>query len=94
MLPDPTDFTEASLAEQIFSVRPDVEADALLESAAHSKCLRPLKRNELVRRGDFIEDGHDGFEPWEGPSGFRADAFVKQIYRRLSRLPAEVSKPG
>jgi hypothetical protein len=45
--------------------------------------LRRLKWNELVRRGDFIEDGQNGFEPWEGPSGFRADAFVKKIYRRL-----------
>jgi hypothetical protein len=47
--------------------------------------LRPLKWNELVQRGDFVKDGHEGFEPWEGPSGFRADAFIKQIYRRLSR---------
>ena len=44
--------------------------------------FRLLKWNELVRRGDFVEDGHQGFEPWEGPSGFRADAFVKPIYRR------------
>jgi hypothetical protein len=44
--------------------------------------FRLLKWNELVRRGDFVEDGHQGFEPWVGPSGFRADAFVKPIYRR------------
>jgi len=50
--------------------------------------LRPLKWNELVRRGDFVEDGRAGFEPWVGPSGFRADAFVKQIYRRLKPQPA------
>jgi hypothetical protein len=47
--------------------------------------LRLLKWNERVRRGDFVEDGREGFEPWVGPSGFRADAFVKQIYRRLGR---------
>jgi hypothetical protein len=56
------------------------------------KCLRLLKWNELVRRGDFVEDGREGFEPWEGPSGFRADAFVKQIYRRLEPPPPVTKK--
>ena len=56
------------------------------------KQLRLLKWNERVRRGDFVEDGRQGFEPWEGPGGFRADAFMKQIYRRLRRQPAG-SKP-
>ena len=54
--------------------------------------LRPLKWNELVRRGDFVEDGRAGFEPWVGPAGFRADAFVKQIYRQLRRRPAAAGK--
>ena len=45
--------------------------------------LRRLKSNERVQRGDFVEGGRDRFELWEGPSGFRADTFVKQIYRRL-----------
>jgi hypothetical protein len=45
--------------------------------------LRLLKRNERVQRGDFVEEGSDRFELWEGPNGFRADSFVKQIYRRL-----------
>ena len=49
--------------------------------------FRPLKWNELVKRGDFVEDGRQGFEPWVGPAGFRADAFVKQIYRQLVRRP-------
>lgn len=52
------------------------------------KHLRLLKWNERVRRGDFVADGRRGFEPWDGPGGFRADAFVKQIYRRLGRRPA------
>jgi len=56
------------------------------------ECLRRLKWNELVRRGDYVADGQQGFEPWEGPSGFRADAFVKQIYRRLKRPPAGARK--
>ena len=54
--------------------------------------LRPLKWNELVRCGDFVENGREGFEPWVGPSGFRADAFVKQIYRQLSRRTAGAKK--
>ena len=53
--------------------------------------LRPLKWNELVRRGDFVEDGRDGFELWDGPGGFRAASFVKQIYR-LCRRPAGGAK--
>ncbi len=57
-------------------------------------CLRPLKWNELVRRGDFVEDGREGFEPWVGPSGFRADAFVKQIYRQLRQRPSGNKKPS
>ena len=44
--------------------------------------LRRLERDELVSRGDFVADAQRGFEPWEGPGGFRADAFVKPIYRR------------
>jgi hypothetical protein len=55
-------------------------------------CLRPLKWNERVCRGDFVEDGRAGFEPWVGPSGFRADAFVKQIYRRLKHQSAGTKK--
>jgi len=46
------------------------------------KRFRRLKWNELVNRGDFVTNERRGFEPWEGPSGFRADAFVKPIYRR------------
>ena len=57
-------------------------------STVGPECLRRLKWNELVRRGDFVEDGRGGFEPWEGPSGFRADAFLKLIYRRRDDPPA------
>lgn len=52
--------------------------------------LRLLKRNERVQRGDFVSDGRDGFELWKGPGGFRADAFEKQMYRRLR--PAKARK--
>jgi hypothetical protein len=46
------------------------------------KRFRRLKWHELVSAGDFIADEQRGFEPWEGPNGFRANAFVKPIYRR------------
>lgn len=58
-----------------------IEAVAAVKAAVPER-LRPLKWNELVRRGDFVAAGGQGFELWEGPSGFRADAFVKQIFRR------------
>jgi hypothetical protein len=52
---------------------------------ALAESFRPLKSDELVQRGDFVEDGRHGFEPWDGPGGFRADSFVKRIYRRQGR---------
>jgi hypothetical protein len=56
--------------------------------AGEPKRFRRLKWNELVTQGDFVSDGHHGFQPWEGPTGFRADAFVKPIYRRDRRRMA------
>jgi hypothetical protein len=53
--------------------------------ALGSKYFRRLKWDELVVSGDFIVNEKRGFEPWEGPSGFRADAFLKPIYRRKKR---------
>jgi len=63
-------------------------------TTAVPECFRRLKWNELVKRGDFVEDGRQGFELWEGPGGFRADAFVKIIYRKLARQPAAKRKAG
>ena len=45
--------------------------------------FRRLKWNEVVSLGDFVRNEHQCFEPWEGPGGFRADSFVKTIYRRI-----------
>ena len=53
-------------------------------SAVGSKAFRRLKANELVSRGDFTANDRQEFEPWEGPTGFRADSFVKTIYRKLA----------
>jgi hypothetical protein len=46
------------------------------------KRFRRLKWNELVSLGDFVRNERRRFELWEGPGGFRADAFVRPIYRR------------
>ena len=89
---NPANFTEASLADQIFSRDDDVAAEIRVEPAVLLKNLRPLKWNELVRRGDFVASAKVGFEPWVGPSGFRADAFVTQIYRLLKSPPARAKK--
>jgi hypothetical protein len=68
------------------SIVPEENDAGAVEPAATPKHLRRLKWNERVTRGDFVADGREGFEPWAGPAGFRADAFVKPIYRR-SRPP-------
>jgi hypothetical protein len=47
--------------------------------------FRRLKWNELVRHGDFVANEGRALEPLEGPNGFRADAYVKPIYRRQER---------
>lgn len=55
------------------------------EASAHAeapKRFRRLQADELVSRGDFVTDDHQAFAPWDGPTGFRADAFVKTVYRR------------
>jgi hypothetical protein len=54
--------------------------------------LRPLKWDERVSRGDFVAAEPGGFELWDGPVGFRADTFVKQVYRRLKKPAAETKK--
>ena len=61
-------------------------------AALAAEGLRTLKWNERVQRGDLVADGRHGFEPWEGPSGFRADTFIKTIYRRNNRRPANSVK--
>jgi hypothetical protein len=50
--------------------------------AAVPKRLRRLKSREMVTQGDFVRNKHRGFELWEGPSGFQADAFVMAVYRQ------------
>ena len=49
--------------------------------AGNSKAFRRLKWHEMVRRGDFVTNAHRQLEKLEGLTGFRADSFVKPIYR-------------
>jgi hypothetical protein len=59
------------------------------------KNFRRLQANELVSVGDFVADEQRGLEPWEGPNGFRADSFVKAIYRRnIGHSPATKKLPS
>lgn len=53
-----------------------------LPGAGFPERFRRLKWNEVVFRGDSIADERLGLELWEGPGGFRADTFVKPVYRR------------
>lgn len=64
------------------------------ETAIQAEGLRLLEWNELVRQGDFVADGTQRFKLWEGPSGFRADAFVKPTYRRMgTEIKRSKTKP-
>jgi hypothetical protein len=76
------DFTETAVAEQEPSVRDDADAEAVVEPGV-PQGFRRLKWDEPVLEGDFVVHELSGFEPWEGPSGFRAASFIKPIYRRL-----------
>ena len=62
-------------------------------SGVTPKSWRLLKPSEFVRRGDFMVNDAAGVELLEGSAGFRADSFVKQIYRQLGRAP-EAKKSG
>src|SRR5512137_215931 len=56
------------------------EPEALARTSV-SKRFRRLKRNESVWHGDFVADECLGLQRWEGPGGFRADTFVRPVYR-------------
>jgi hypothetical protein len=71
MNPDETDFI----------TREETEADLAVEPGV-PEGFRRLRWDEPVLDGDFVVDEQRGFEPWEGPGGFRADSFLKPIYRR------------
>lgn len=43
--------------------------------------FRRLHESEVVTPGDYVMNESQDIEPWEGPRGFRAGSFLKQIYR-------------
>jgi hypothetical protein len=54
--------------------------------------FRRLRWDELVTSGDWVVDEQRGFEPWEGPGGFRADAFLNPIYRKKGQRTTGAKK--
>jgi len=50
--------------------------------------FRRVRADELVIPGDYIKDGEDRYEPWDGPRGFRAASFCKPVYRPEQRTHA------
>jgi hypothetical protein len=68
-----------------------VNTQETTDTNAVPKHLRRLKSNELVSVGDFVANDRQEFERWEGPGGFRADSFIKPIYRR-DESPAPAAK--
>jgi hypothetical protein len=74
MNPNQFDFSQAAVAENEMTVEAGVPEG-----------FRRLEWHEPVLAGDFVMDERRGFEAWEGPPGFRADSFVKPIYRRSRR---------
>ena len=78
----PTRKDYEDMASCVTNTTQRVKGSEVSANAGIPKRLRRLKWNELVRAGHFVADGQRGFEPWEGLGGFRADSFVKPIYRR------------
>ena len=73
-------------------VASEPQAEAPANPTAPSKQFRRLKPGEVVGRGDFVANDQRGLEPWEGPGGFRAGAFVKPIYRRNTSRSSATKK--
>ena len=80
--PEPTRKNCENMTGCVTQTTQPVNKPGAAAKAGAPKRFRRLKWNELVSPGDFVADEHRRFEPWEGPSGFRADAFVKPIYRQ------------
>ncbi len=63
-------------------------ADATAVESGVPAGFRRLHWQEPVLAGDFVMDVQRGFELWDGPGGFRADSFVKPVYRRGKKIPS------
>lgn len=89
---EPTKADREARASCAKKTTPPMHPPDATTEAGVPKDFRRLHSNEVVGRGDFVLDEHHGFEPWEGPGGFRANAFVKPIYRRLARRTTVAKK--
>jgi hypothetical protein len=79
-LPVETIVTKAGRRSPLKSTRPGHELGAP-SNVNTPRSFRQLNGSELVRRGDFVMDDVQVLQPWDGPNGFRADAYVKPVYR-------------
>jgi hypothetical protein len=43
--------------------------------------FRRLKSKELVLPGDYVKEGENSYQLWNGPRGFQAASFHKEVYR-------------
>ena len=54
---------------------------AQLAALAGPVQFRRLKSKELVLPGDYVKEGEDSYQLWNGPRGFQAASFHKEVYR-------------
>lgn len=57
----------------------------------HPEHFRRLQGDELVSRGDFVENEQQRLVAWEGPTGFRASSFNRPVYRVNAIPPTDGS---
>jgi len=67
-----------------------IDIETVVEAVV-PKGFRRLKRDEVVAHGDYMVDERRGFQPWEGPGGFHARAFLRPVYRQKKSVPPEPS---
>jgi len=77
----------ASAADDLEPIEPEVAGPTDVP-----KDFRRLKWNEVVSSGDFIANAQQGFDLWEGPSGFRASTFLNPIYRKQPAQTAGIKR--
>ena len=89
---DPTKKKGEAPAGCVTQTPPPVNQSEAAAPADVPQHFRRLKPGEVVGRGDFVANEQRGLEPWEGPGGFHAGAFVRPIYRRDASRPSRAKK--
>jgi hypothetical protein len=54
--------------------------------------FRRVRFDELIMPGDYIKEGENCYEPWEGPRGFERLRFANQCTGRNGRLSRQRSR--